>query len=114
MDKLLAIALIFIGEVAMIYAQVGGAKATALPDAGKVVFVKFYIMAGIGIWLTLSGYIFGLPVFKNIWIVSVISITSILIVEPIAIYLMTQQLPTRGGLIGFVLGTLGLLATLFL
>jgi hypothetical protein len=114
MTKFLAVLLIFIGEVIMIYAQIGGARANSVSHPGKAVFIKFFILAGVGIWLTLSGYIFGLPVFKNIWVISVISISSILIVEPIAIYVMTQQLPTRGGLVGFILGALGLLATIVL
>lgn len=69
------------------------------------------IIAGI---LLLSGYMLGLKAYKNIWIVSVISITSILIAEPIINYTVTHQLPTKGAFIGLIFGVLGFLSALFL
>jgi hypothetical protein len=57
---------------------------------------------------------FGLKIFKNIWIVSVISITSILIIEPFIAYFIGGQLPTKGAIIGLVFGVLGFAAALFL
>jgi hypothetical protein len=56
----------------------------------------------------------GYRVFKNIWIVSAISITSILITEPILNYLIFHELPTKGALAGLILGVIGfVLALLF-
>ena len=51
--------------------------------------------------------------FKNIWIVSVISITSILLIEPVLAYFIFDQLPTKGAAIGLVLGAIGLYLALF-
>jgi hypothetical protein len=39
------------------------------------------------------------------------SITSILIIEPLIAYLVLKQLPTKGALIGLILGALGFAAT---
>jgi hypothetical protein len=65
-------------------------------------------------FLLLTGYILGLAAFKNIWIVSAISISSILIFEPAMDYIVTQQLPTRGALVGLIFGALGIVSALFL
>jgi hypothetical protein len=54
---------------------------------------------------------YGYRSFRNIWIVSALSITSILIMEPLIGYLVFQQLPTRGALFGLLLGAAGFLVT---
>ena len=48
----------------------------------------------------------------NIWLISVASITSILIVEPLVAYLVFHEMPTRGTVIGLILGVLGFISTL--
>lgn len=113
MSKFLVFIAIVLGEILMIYAQISGARDNAHGLHGNVLW-KIYLIAALGIWITLTGYVFGLSVYKNIWVVSAISIISILLVEPPAAYFMTHQIPTRGALIGFMLGALGLMATLFL
>ena len=55
----------------------------------------------------------GFKAFKNIWIVGVTSITSILIAEPILALTIFQQVPTRGAVIVFILGGIGLFSALF-
>jgi len=60
----------------------------------------------------IEGYMLGYTAFRNIWIVSAISITSILIVEPLLAYDLFQQLPTKGALVGFVAGIIGFAAAL--
>ena len=67
----------------------------------------------VGGGLVVAGYMTGFKAFKNIWIVSVISIASILLVEPIMNYFIVGQLPTRGALVGLVLGAGGLFSALF-
>ncbi|MEM5778032.1 MAG: hypothetical protein QXK49_00160 [Candidatus Aenigmatarchaeota archaeon] len=62
--------------------------------------------------MLILGYIFGFSSFKNIWIVSIISITSILISEPILAYTFFHQMPTTGALIGLVFGVLGFISTI--
>jgi hypothetical protein len=53
----------------------------------------------------------GYKSFKNIWVVSALSITSILIMEPLIGYIIFQQLSTRGALVGLLLGAVGFAAT---
>ena len=113
MNKFLVLLAIIIGEILMIYAEIAGARDNVSGIHGNM-FWKVYLIGALGIWLTLTGYIFGNYIYKNIWIVTVVSIVTILIVEPPVAYFMTRQTPTRGSLIGFILGALGLLATLFL
>jgi len=115
MQKLLPISIIFLGEVTAILAEIYGAKFYSMPGSSfaKIFFklLPVIIIAGI---LLLGGYMLGLKTFKNIWIVSVISITSILIAEPIIDYTVTKQLPTKGALIGLIFGVLGFISALFL
>ena len=115
MNKFTAPLILFTGEVISIAAEVYGAKFFGM-DANnfKAVFWRLAVPISVGAWLLLAGYMLSMEVFKNIWIVSVISITSILIAEPIIDYTITGQLPTRGAFIGLILGILGLIAALFL
>jgi hypothetical protein len=61
----------------------------------------------------LLGYKIGYAAYGDIWIVTALSITSILLVEPILSFAMFQTLPQRGALLGLILGSLGLVATLW-
>jgi hypothetical protein len=60
------------------------------------------------------GYMFGFQAFRNIYVIAILSITSILIIEPMIAYLIFRQLPTKGAIIGFILESLGFLAALFI
>jgi hypothetical protein len=62
--------------------------------------------------MLIAGYVISYATFKNIWVVSAVSVTSILIVEPALSYLVFRELPGRGAIIGLTLGALGFLATL--
>lgn len=111
MSKFLIILIIFLGETLAILAEITSAKYFALDHNS---FSRGVIRA-IPIMLTGSLLlVFGYMHFKNIWIVSAVSITSILIAEPIINYTITKQLPGRGALIGLTLGVLGFFAALFL
>ena len=66
-----------------------------------------------GGFLLLAGYMLSMQSFKNIWIVSAVSIASILIAEPIIDYTVTGQLPTKGAIVGLVFGVLGFISDLF-
>lgn len=115
MSKILTILIIFLGETFAILAEVIAAKYYSFNDARFLnIFLKALPIIIIGGMLLLFGYMLGLRSFKNIWIVSTISITSILIAEPIINYTITHQLPTSGALIGFILGILGFFSALFL
>jgi hypothetical protein len=60
------------------------------------------------------GYAMSYVAFKNIWIVAAISITAIFIIEPILAWTMIHEIPTRGAIIGLVLGALGFLSSLLI
>ena len=109
----LSIVLLFFGESLAIYFEIAGAnKVVSQNKISNKIFLEFFILIAIAGALLISGYFIGILVFKNIWIVSVISIVSILIVEPILAYFIFKQFPATGALIGFVLGVIGLIVTL--
>jgi hypothetical protein len=114
-NKFFTILIILLGETLGILAEIVAAKYFAVNNAkfAGIFFKALPIMIIAGI-LLLCGYMLGLRSFKNIWIVSAISITSILIAEPIINYTVTHQLPTRGALVGLIFGVLGFIAALFL
>ena len=111
MRKIIPILFIIFGEALAIYSEVIAAKNVNnfLPT-----FLKMpCIMMIAGIFLIL-GYMLGIKYFDDIWIIGVISITSIIIAEPIITYLIFSELPSKGAIIGLILGVLGLLAALFI
>lgn len=112
--KFLVIVLIFLGEGIAIYAELLSAR-TNSRKSNKFLgtFLKYFIVTAIGGILLVIGTTLGFRSFQNIWIVSVSAITSILIIEPALDYLMFKQLPTKGALIGLILGTLGFIAAIF-
>lgn len=108
----IAIVILFSGEALSIYSEMIAAKTHTISNLQFIeVFLKgFFIIACAGGFL-IAGYMIGFKSFKNIWMVSALSITSILIMEPLIGYLIFQQLPTRGALIGLILGATGFVAT---
>jgi Na+-driven multidrug efflux pump len=114
-SKFLVIAVIFIAEALYVFSEIISAKYYSQPESQFFHIIgKILIITIVGSILILTGYMLGFRAFKNIWIVSVISITSILIIEPILAYLIFKQLPTKGAGIGLILGALGFAATLFI
>lgn len=111
--KILIILLIFCGEALAILAEMIAARAYINQPIFQA-FLKVVLIMIVGGCFLVLGYILGLRFFQNIWIVSVVSITSILIMEPMIIYSIFHQLPSRGTLIGFILGVLGFCSALFL
>ncbi len=113
--KILVIILLFLGEALSIYAEILAAKNQDINSKPFLqIFIKMFFIITIAGGLLIVGYMIGINAFKNIWIVSVASITSILIIEPILAYLIFKQLPTTGAIIGLILGALGFIATIFL
>ena len=111
--KIVALLLLFFGEAFSIYVELLGARMVSDGSTAIKVFLKVFLFMILTGGFLLAGYIIGFKSFKNIWIVSTISITSILIIEPILNVLMFGQYPTRGASIGFSLGALGLLSAIF-
>jgi hypothetical protein len=115
MIKIASIIILFTGEILGIFAEVQSARLYSITHQSfNEAFFKMLPVIIIAGFFLLTGYIMGLAAFKNIWVVSAISISSILIFEPALDYLITGQLPTRGALIGLIFGMLGIISALFL
>jgi hypothetical protein len=112
--KFAAILLVFFGEVFSIGAELIASKRFAAGVGSYLsVFLPMFLLITVGGGLLVGGYMLGYTHLKNIWIITALSVGSILIVEPIMAFLMFQQLPTLGAGIGLCLGALGILAALF-
>lgn len=113
-SKILVLILIFVGEALSIYAEMAIARTDIIVSQPFLqIFLKMFLMITLAGGFLLAGYMLGFKSFKNIWIVSAISITSILIVEPILAWTIFQQMPTTGAMIGFTLGAIGLIISIF-
>jgi hypothetical protein len=111
MKKLIVVLLIFLGESVAIYSEVVAAKNI---NTFTVTFWKMSGVMALAGLLLIAGYMFGLKYIQNIWVIGAVSIASIIIMEPLITYLLFHELPSRGALMGFVLGILGLLSALFI
>jgi len=112
--KIAAIALLFAGETLTIIAELIASKHIEEIRAGQYGMLLAMLALGIvGVCMLILSYVFGYSSLKNIWIVTAISIGSIIIVEPILAWLLFHQVPTLGSTIGLVLGILGILSALF-
>jgi len=114
LSKILVLVLLFFGEAISIYAEILGAKSHSLASQPFLrIFLKMFLLITLAGGFLILGYMLGFKSFKNIWIVSVASITSILIVEPILAWAIFHQIPTKGAIIGFFLGAIGLFFSIF-
>jgi hypothetical protein len=107
--KILAVLSVFVGELFAIYAETFGVK-SELFSAG---FWKVFLIMTVGGLFLILGYLVGYKAYQNLWILAVVSITTLLIAEPLIILIFFNQMPSTGTLIGFVLGIIGLIAALF-
>jgi hypothetical protein len=111
MQKIIPILFLFLGESLAIYSEIIAAKNI---NSFATTFWKMSgIMALAGL-LLIAGYMFGLKYLNNIWVVGVVSIASIIIMEPIITYALFHELPSRGAFLGLILGMLGLFSALFI
>lgn len=111
--KILSIVLIAFGEGLAIYAEINSAKVNSGTSSFRSTFLQALIIIIIAGGFLVAGYMIGYKAFRNIWIVSIISIALIFVIEPILAYLIFNQLPTRGATIGLILGILGFFTTIF-
>lgn len=113
--KILAIILLFLGEGLAIWAEMIAARNLGLTGRPFLnVFLKMFLVIVIAGGFLIAGYMLGFRAFQNIWIVSAISITSILIIEPILAWTIFQQIPTRGALLGLIFGAAGFLSAIII
>lgn len=112
--KILVIILIILGEGLSIYAEMIAARNNHFTSQPFLqIFLKMFLLVILAGGFLMLGYMLGFSVFQNIWIVSAASITTILIIEPILAWVVFQQVPTIGALIGFILGAIGLFIAIF-
>ncbi len=113
-SKIVVLILIFLGEALAIYAEMVGAKTNHLASQPFwQIFWKMFLLITLAGGVLIAGYMLGFNAFKDIWIVSVVSITSILLIEPFLAWTIFHQVPTIGAVLGFIFGTTGLLLSLF-
>jgi uncharacterized membrane protein len=111
--KLWSLVLIVLGEVFAIGSEmVGSHKYNVEHQSFLSIFGKLVLPIIVGSLCLLAGYMLGYKAFKNIWIVSAISVTSILVVEPTLAWFLFKELPTLGASIGIGLGVVGLIVAL--
>ncbi|MFL1480653.1 hypothetical protein [Pseudomonas grimontii] len=103
-----------LGEFCAIYSEVVTAKLAHTGNGSWEGFVlPVVLMCFAGLCL-LGAYWLGYVAVGDIWIVTVVSVTSLLLLEPVVVWSLFQEAPGRGALIGFVLGALGMLSTVLL
>jgi hypothetical protein len=109
------IASIFLGESLVVYAEVLGAKLHGMLGYSFQASILWSLIPGVlGTILLIVGYALGLKLFQNIWVVSALSVGTLLVIEPALNYFFVGQAPGLGSGIGFIFGVLGLLAVTFL
>jgi hypothetical protein len=102
--QILSLLAIFIGEALCIYSEMLIAK------GGGWLWTLFLItLAGVPL---LVGYRYGYLAFESMWPVMVISVVSILVVEPLLVWSMFRETPSWGSVAGFVCGVVGLFLAL--
>lgn len=124
MEKFLAVLFLILGEVLTVYSQIIAAETVKdhenlsssqsnvltsilFEEPLRSTFWKSSFLLAIAGALLIAGYMIGYKSFKNIWIVMALSITSILILEPILAYITFKTIPSKGALAGLILGALG-------
>jgi len=111
MNQIITGSALFFGEVLIIGAEMWASKFfnSARPWA---VILPAIAVSIVGVCLLVYGYTFGYQAFKNIWIVTAISIAGILIVEPLVAWFLFRETPTTGALIALVLGAIGIITSI--
>jgi hypothetical protein len=109
-----AVGLMVLGEFCAIYSEVVAAR---LAHTGHTSWAELagpvLIMCFAGLCL-LGAYWLGYVAVGDIWLITVVSVTSLLLLEPLVIWALFHEAPGRGALIGFCLAALGMLSAVFL
>lgn len=102
--QILALLVVFLGEFLAITSEIFFSK-------GRYLYGMIFLMFIAGC-LLLGGYWLANKYMESLWPIYIVSITAILILEPLIIYYITGESPGLGARIGFVLGVLGCFAAL--
>ncbi len=112
LTKILTAFALFFGEVLIIGAEMWATKNFETLAKSWTIVLSAFLISVIGVACLVYGYIYGYQAFKNIWIVTALSVAGILIVEPIIAWFLFHEVPTLGASIGLFCGVVGLLATI--
>ena len=99
--KIFSILMLFIGETLCIYSE-------ALVAKQPQWFWTFFLITLAGIPL-LAGYHYGYQAFGSMWMVMAVSVASILVAEPITIWVMFKEYPSTQAKLSMAFGLVGLL-----
>lgn len=104
--KFWVLAAIVIGEFLFIFFEIF--FASKFKDAGSTSQIVTYLLwaapvAAIFSGLILWGYIYGYRTFEKIWIITIISWSAILVIEPLLNYFIFKELPAGKTLVAGLL-----------
>jgi hypothetical protein len=109
------VACIFLGELLVIFSEQIGAKMYGVEGSTFLTGFSYALVpALIGAVLLVVGYMLGVKYHHNVWAVTALSLSSILIVEPLFNYFYIGHTPALGSGVGFFFGLIGILAVTFL
>lgn len=109
-QKILTLFMIASGESLMILAQIFGSKASTTGTKIIEIFKlsDWYVWVSIvGVFMVLAGYLYGIKVFNDIWLVTLTSWTALVVAEILLARFVFQTIPEGNVLIGFVLVSIG-------
>ncbi len=110
MQKIITILLLVFGEALAIYAELYAAKKN-ISVFDKALFTNMFLLMALAGGALIAGYMLGYKCFSNVWVVIALSIGSIVVIEPVIAYLLFKELPTKGAMIGVVLGLVGMVSS---
>lgn len=111
MNQIITSLALFFGEMFILGSEMWASKFFN-PAKPWAVIMPAILVSIIGVCFLIYGYTFGYQAFKNIWIVTAISIGGILVVEPIVAWLLFREMPTTGAFIALVLGVIGIITSI--
>jgi len=104
------LALVF-GEALLIGAEMLAAKYFDPADPWALTLLALSVSIT-GAALLVYGYTFGYREFKNIWVVTGLSLAGMLVVEPAVAWFLFREVPTAGASIALILGMAGIVASI--
>jgi drug/metabolite transporter (DMT)-like permease len=113
MNQTLTALALFFGESLIIGAEMWASRFFN-PAKPWDVILPAIVMSIVAVCLLVYGYIFGYQAFKNIWIVTAISIVGILVVEPLVAWLLFREMPTTGAFIALIFGVIGIITSILI
>ncbi|MGJ8523726.1 hypothetical protein R84981_002439 [Carnimonas sp. R-84981] len=104
---------ILVGEGVVVFAEMSAANELRISQKEMLEVFCFYLpLITIGGMLVIVGYVLGVKGFGNVWDVVVVSVASMLFIEPVIAYSLFRTLPEFGALVGMIMSFAGCFYTL--